>query len=556
MSPTDPPSAISRPPRGTKTLETEVLVIGGGVTGTGIMRDLALRGISSILVDKRDLNAGASGGNHGLLHSGGRYAANDTETARECMAEGDILKRIAPECIDACGGLFVAVEGDDPEFAEKFAGYCSAAGIPSEALSPAEARELEPALSDRTFAAYTVPDATIDPFRITLEQVNQAAELTGSRFLPHSEVIGFAIRDGEILGASCRDNRTGEMFAIRARQYVNAAGAWAMEIARLAGCDSVRLLYAKGTLVISNSRMAQRVINRLRLPGDGDILVPGGTVSMLGTTSDKVTELENLRPTVDEVDRNLAEGIAMVPALATARFIRAFSGVRPLLLAPDSGVDGRKASRGFTLFDHTDEGLSNFATVTGGKLTTFRLMAEKTCDLIAARLGNSTPCRTAEERLPIGDALRWTTPGFAARYWYSRKDPADAILCECEMVPRSAVDSIVDEAPGAEDEMTLRAIAVRSRVGKGSCQGSFCGIRVSSYLYDRGIYTSPAGLGHMRDFFAERYKGILPVLWGKELPQAELAETLHCGLMGLDLAEPAAAADDDEVDGKTGGGAG
>ena len=88
-----------------KEYETEVLIIGGGVTGTGIMRDLALRGFHCLLIERKDLNAGASGGNHGLLHSGARYASTDWETAAECRIESDILKRLAPECIDDCGPL-------------------------------------------------------------------------------------------------------------------------------------------------------------------------------------------------------------------------------------------------------------------------------------------------------------------------------------------------------------------------------------------------------------------------------------------------------------------
>ncbi len=111
-----------------KVLETEVLIIGGGVTGTGIMRDLALRGIRSILIDKRDLCAGASGGNHGLLHSGGRYVSTDLEAAIECRQEGALLKRLAPQCIEATSGLFVAVKGDDPAFADNFPNLCAQAG--------------------------------------------------------------------------------------------------------------------------------------------------------------------------------------------------------------------------------------------------------------------------------------------------------------------------------------------------------------------------------------------------------------------------------------------
>ena len=519
-----------------EVFETEVLIIGGGVTGTGVMRDLALRGVRCLLIDRRDLNAGASGGNHGLLHSGGRYASGDTETAAECRQEGAILKRLAAECIDDCGGLFVAVDGDDPDFAGRFPDACAAAGIDCEALTPAEARELEPALSERSFAAYRVPDASVDPFRITLENVHHAQQLTDSQYLPHTEVTGFDIDDqGVITSTLCINRKTGGQRRIRARQVVNAGGAWAMTIARLAGCSDVQLLYSKGTLIISNTRLTHGVINRLRPPGDGDILVPGGTVSVLGTTSDTVADLDAIRPTVSEVERNLVEGIRMMPKLEHTRFIRAFSGVRPLLLAADAGDgDGRKASRGFSLFDHQAQGLSNFTTITGGKLTTFRLMAEKTGDLVAARLGVDAPCRTADEPLPSGDAVRWTEPGYAARYWYQRQDPKDVILCECEMVPKSAIDLIVSAAPGAEERMSLAAIGLRSRVGKGSCQGSFCAIRVASHLYDRGVYDSTEGLTHIRDFVDGRFKGVGPVLWGEQMAQMELAEALHCGLMGLD----------------------
>ena len=520
--------------------DTEVLIIGGGVTGTGVMRDLALRGVHCLLIDRKDLNAGASGGNHGLLHSGGRYASTDTETAAECRREGEILKRVAGECIDDCGGMFVAVAGDDPAFASRFPEYCRTAGIPCESLTPGEARALEPALSDEVFAAYRVPDATIDPFRITLENVNHAQALTGSQFLPHTEVVSFDIDGGLIKGALCRDTRTGRSKRILARQVVNAAGAWCAEVARLAGCTDVSLLYSKGTLIVSNTRITGRVINRLRPPGDGDILVPGGTVSLLGTTSDKVDRLTDIRPSVEEVERNLIEGMKMVPSLRETRFIRAFSGVRPLLTAAGSDGDGRSASRGFALMDHGDQGLGNFATITGGKLTTFRLMAEKTGDLVARRLGNDAPCRTAVEPLPSGDSVRWTEPGFSGRYWFHRRDPADMVLCECEMVPQSAVDTIVESAPGAERQMSLQAIAVRSRLGKGSCQGAFCSIRATSHLYDRGVYRSEAGLHQMRRFLNERFKGVRPVLWGEQMPQIELAEALHCSLMGLDqLDDPA-----------------
>ena len=518
-----------------RQLETEVLIIGGGVSGAGVMRDLALRGINCLLIDRRDLNAGASGGNHGLLHSGGRYASSDSDTAAECRIEGEILKKIAASAIDPCGGLFVAVEGDDAEFAAEFPKHCAKAGISCEQISAQQAKAQEPNLSDKIIAAYRVPDASIDPFRITLANVQHARQLGDHDFLPHMEIIRFDKQHDLITAAICRDHRSGEDVCIKAQQYVNASGAWSKMVAELAGCHDVSLLYSKGSLIISNARLSHGVINHLRPPADGDILVPGGTVSLLGTTSVNLQSLDDIRPTVAEVDRMLKQGMSMVPALEHTRYIRAFSGVRPLMMSSSAEQDGRKASRGFTLFDHQQQGVSNLATIAGGKLTTFRLMAEKTADLVAQRLGNSVPCSTATEALPEDERVRWTEPGYAARHWYQQHDNSDLILCECEMVSKSVVDDVLDQSPGSESAMTLKAIGLRSRIGKGTCQGAFCAMRVTSYLYDKGVYQNQGGLNSMRDFVSERFKGIRPVLWGEQMPQIELAETMHCGLMGLDL---------------------
>lgn len=514
-----------------KLLETEVLVIGGGVTGAGIMRDLALRGIHCLLIDRQDLCAGASGGNHGLLHSGARYVSNDQQAAVECRQESDILKHLAPQCIENTGALFVAVDGDDEDFVDQFPALCKNAAISCTPITPSKAREFEPHLTDKLQSTYILPDATIDPFRLALEHVAHARELNNSSYHSHTELLSFRISNGEITSAICRHQRSGEMIEIRSQQFVNAGGAWAMDIAKLAGCDDVNLLYSKGTLLVSHDRLTNRVIHRLRPPGDGDILVPGGTVSVLGTTSVRVDDLERIHPTVDEVNRNIREGSAMLPGLAHARYIRAFSRVRPLL-QPGSQADDRSVTRGYALNNHAAS-LTNFCTITGGKLTTFRLMAEKAADLVATRLGNTAPSSTKEQPLNDDKGCRWTEPGAAPRYWFKANKADDLILCECEMVPQSAIDEILG-APGAEEEMTLEAIALRSRAGKGPCQGSFCSIRIASYLYDRGYYNDKTGLSHMCEFLNERFKGQRSVIWGAQMAQMELAEALHCGLLGLD----------------------
>jgi glycerol-3-phosphate dehydrogenase len=228
------------------------------------------------------------------------------------------------------------------------------------------------------------------------------------------------------------------------------------------------------------------------------------------------------------------EAVKMIPALETVRYIRAYAGVRPLV-GSRSASDDRSVSRSFALIDHREDDLENFTTISGGKLTTYRLMAEKTADLVCRRLGVSRPCLTRTQPLALSQPAKWTQPGLAPKLWLKHHEPEDILLCECEMVPKSAVDAIIDSIREQNGQPNLMAIALRSRIGKGSCQGTFCGVRVTSYMYDRGEFEPEESLNNLRDFISQRWKGEHPTLWDKQLVQAELLEALYCGFFGLEL---------------------
>lgn len=518
-------------------MKTQVLIIGGGATGTGLARDLALRGVQSILVEKIDINAGASGGNHGLLHSGGRYVGSDPEAAIECREEGELLKQLAPHCIEDTGGLFVAVRGDDENYVADFPELCSKCGITAKSLDLQEAREMEPALSENLIAAYSVPDAAIDPFMLSLDNITQAQQM-GSELLRFSKVVGFSIRNSRIVSTTLFNSQTGKENQIEADIIVNAAGAWAGQVAKLAGVN-INILYSKGTLVITHKRITRRVVNRCRLAANADILVPGGTVSILGTTSIRIEDPDKALPTVEEIDLMVEDATAMIPALEQARYIRAYCGVRPLFQGVGSKEDNegndRRVSRGFALLDHGEHGVENFITITGGKLTTYRLMAEKTTDLICDHLGISKPCLTRTDPLPPSQRGQWTEPALAPKIWLKQHDPKDILLCECEMVPKSTVDSIIDSIHHQSGHTDLSGIGLRSRVGKGPCQGTFCGPRLTSYLFDKGEINIDQCLEGLRQFLGRRWAGQQSILWDRQLKQAELVEAMHCGMFGLEL---------------------
>ena len=112
----------------------DVIVIGGGATGAGIARDCARRGIRVLLIERFDISTGATGRNHGLLHSGARYAVTDQESAEECIKENRILRRIASHCVEETDGLFLSLPEDGLEFQAKFVEACRAAGIRADVI--------------------------------------------------------------------------------------------------------------------------------------------------------------------------------------------------------------------------------------------------------------------------------------------------------------------------------------------------------------------------------------------------------------------------------------
>jgi len=515
-----------------KIMETDVLIIGGGVTGTGIARDLSLRGLKCILIDKSDLNAGASGGNHGLLHSGARYVCSDPEAAVECKNELEILKKNAGHCIEDTGGLFVAVKGDDEKYIADFPGMCEKSGVYCKKIDLTVAKEMEPALSNDMIAAYEVNDASINPFKISIENMNDAIS-RDSQFLSFNKVDGFKIANNSIEYANVINQINGETFKIKARTYVNASGAWAAMVAAMAGI-TINMVFSKGTLLVTSKRITKRVINRLRKATDGDILVPGGVVSILGTTSVRIESPDNIYPTVNEVDHIVSEGERMIPALKTCRYIRAYSGARPLVSEGNS-EDDRNVSRGFTLCDHKIDGVDNFITITGGKLSTYRLMAEKASDLICWKHSIFSKCLTKEIPLPSTKSGEWSEPGVRVSEPFKSETLNDPILCECEMVPQSAIDTVISSIKQTKGKLDLISIGLRSRIGKGPCQGAFCSLRIFSHMYDSDVIQNHSDINDLKRFLNERWKGEQALLWDQALVQSSLKEMIHSGLFGLEL---------------------
>ncbi len=524
------------------TMDTQVVVVGGGVTGVAVLRDLARRGIRAVLVERSDLGTGTSGRWHGLLHSGARYAVRDQESARECIVENQILRRIAPHTIEDVGGMFVLLPSDDEAYADKLADGCAQAGIPFERLSGAEARQREPLLASDVRMAYAVPDAGIDAWALLRSMARDATE-HGARVLARHPVVGFERRDGRLRAVRVHDLVRGEDVVIGCDWVVNAAGAWAGGIGRLAGVP-IRMIPGKGVMVVMALRYVRGVVNAMRKPADGDIVVPQHEVAILGTTSVEVASPDDIHVSMADVDKMIDMCSQMIPSIAGGRALRAFAGSRPLYKAEpaaadqssgpgpepagDGGADTREVSRTFTVLDHASrDGLENMFSIVGGKLTTCRQMAEALVDRLADRMGVTTPCTTATEPLPGADHGGHKLAAPLARVEHD--GAYGELLCECELVTRAQVKAAVDA--GVDELEDLRRML---RVGYGPCQGGFCVWRAAAMLSE-----GPGGAGgrdamvNLERFVEERWRGQRPTIWGDQARQLLLNQAIYRGIFDL-----------------------
>lgn len=514
-------------------LSAGVVVIGGGSTGAGVLRDLAMRGIDAVLVEKGDLASGTTGRSHGLLHSGGRYCVNDEQAAIECVEEGRILRKIARSTIEDTGGYFVSVTDQDREWEPRFVEGCRRAGITCERISVEEARRREPALSKHVRTVFWLPqDGHLDPFFLVLGNT-ESARRRGARVMTYTEVIGFLKEGDRVRGVQVRDSMTGAETTIGCEAVINATGAWSGLVARLLGVE-VRVVPVKGIMVVLSHRLAHAAINRCHKPGDGDIVVPALTVAILGTTSANVPHPEVLPIEWDEVRRMIEEGALMLDGVTTARAMRAYAGVRPLY---DLGAEaeGREMSRNFAVIDHEErDGVKGFTSIVGGKVTTYRLMAERVVDVVARRLGVGNPCTTAEapinDREESLDQLRHRPSQLGVPKPHGDERPLQPLLCECEMVrPEDATPWFRDPAV-----RTLEDVRRRTRAGMGPCQAAICSYRLAARLMtDRGI-DGPAATRAMADFLETRWRGVRHVFWGSQLRQAQVGAGVHMELFNLD----------------------
>ncbi len=526
------------------------MVIGGGVTGAGVARDLSLRGLSVLLLDKGDWGAGTSGASSWMIHGGPRYLEFDWDTTRISTKDAGYIVTIARNIVYRVVFLIPVLPHDRNniermetamEVYDRFQPLKKA--HPHRRLTPQEALQAEPGLSRDIIGAVTMEEWGIDPHRLVYANVEDAVA-HGARAQNHAKVVDLIRDGGKVIGVRYRA-ADGAQSEARARVVVNATGPWSPQVSRMAGVE-VRLRPAKGIHLVYPHRISNFSISAESIDGRDLLMVSHAGFTLLGTTDDDFYgDLDSVNVFEDEIDYLLQGFERVFPSIKSYRPVRTTTGVRPTLFKWRSNEDG--LSRRHEVIDHASQGVEGFVTIAGGKLSMYRLMAEETSDVVCGKLGHQAPCTTASTPLPGSEsdmepaaelARRCGIPALAAVKVQSRHgsraekildvDRAGRIVCRCE--PMTEAELV--HAARHEQVRSLADAFRRVGLAAGPCAGAACILRASEVIGAELGWSASQRFEAAREFALGAWLGRAPVLGHAGWAQEELARGAMRGLVG------------------------
>jgi glycerol-3-phosphate dehydrogenase len=488
--------------------DVDVVVIGGGVNGTGVARDASMRGLRVALFERNDLAFGASGNSSGMIHGGVRYLSYDPEVTETSCRDSGHIQSIAPHLLFRIPFLMPIPKSKKKwflfidAFFEAYDRYQPLKrGKPHARLSTDELLQLEPGLRGDLHGGLSFDEWGIDGTRLCTANALDAHE-RGARLF-----IGCTVEDierddqGMVVAVRWRDRHHGEQGRLTTTAVVNATGAWAPITASLSGLEArcARVRPGKGIHVVFDRRLTNYAVMSQTIDGRTIFIEPWQNVSVIGTTDDDYYgDLDRVVANSEEV-RYLVEGIARVfPSVRTGRIIGTFGGVRPTLYEYGKMEDA--LSRDHEIVDHAEHGADGLYSMIGGKLASYRLFAEEMVDILARRFDLARACQTHNSPLPGGDELvdavevgkLLGVDAVAARRLTYRhgtrvdriaeriaRRPSEArVVCLCEPV----IEAEVRHALDGEFARSVADVSRRTRLGLGACGGMRCAARCGAIV--------------------------------------------------------------------------
>ena len=535
----------------------DVIVIGGGSTGTAVVRDCAMRGLGTLLLERDDIASASVGTCAGMISSGFKYY-NEPEFMDMCTDEVMHLRKIARHIVMKLPILFPVVDFSELSSAgvskgmEEYAKRVERRGVPPFLiLAPEKALEIEPMLIQDVVASGYVEEFFIDPFRLSVLQAIDAKKY-GANVQTYSEVIDLTPEEDGSIGVSYHNRLTGQIETVRSRVVINAAGPWAHSIAKLAGAD-LDLRLTKGSHIILDRRVVNVGITTRAVDRRWVYMYPHENTTLIGTTDLPTWENpDELVATHDEIEYLLKSLEWIVPSVREARIIRTMVGVRPMM--PTWKVPEDEVSRSFEVIDHEIQGVSGLISFTGGKLVVCRRMAQDAVNLACKKLGKDIECRTHIESLPgmegdvdiISLSKEYNVSQHALERMRIRRGTEireilnllrehpewRSSVCTCEPV----IEAEIRYAIRNEFPHSLNDLRRRLRLGTGPCQGTFCTFKAAAILAEELELNGEDYQLEIIDFLAERWKGKRPPMRGEQLAQEELVQGIYACVANLDQA--------------------
>jgi glycerol-3-phosphate dehydrogenase len=531
----------------------DVVVVGGGSTGTAVARDCALRGIKTLLLERDDIASSSVGTCAGMISSGLKYM-NEPHIVDMCSQEVVYFNAIARHIMMKNPILTPLFQMSDlssgGNFAEEYSKRAESRQVPPVLfITPEDTLKIEPQINPNLIASLYFEEFFIDPFRLCLLQALDAKR-HGAKISTYSEVINVITDDSQAKGVEFYNRLNGNQQKVNSKIIINATGPWAPNIAKHAG-QKVEIRPNKGAHVIFDRRIVNVGVVARAIDGRLIYLFPHENTTLLGTTAlDTWENPDTLVASYDEIEYLIKGMERVIPTLRKARIIRTMEGVRPLIA--EWGIPEGDVTRGYEVIDHEDSGLSGMISFTGGKLVMCRHMAEAATDLACKKLGIESECKTHISIMPGNESdvdilalsEKYQVPSHTVeRMRMRRGTEVEKILeltlehpewkttvCTCEPVTEAEIRYTIRE----EFPQTLNDIRRRVRLGTGPCQGTFCTFKAAAILADELDLSGEDFLVDILDFRAERWKGIRPSFRGLQLAQEELAQGIYACVGNLD----------------------
>lgn len=394
----------------------DLIIIGGGIIGTGAARDAAIRGLRTLLVEREDFAYGTTSRSTRLIHGGLRYLAQfDFDLVHKDLHEREILLKIAPHLVHRLEFVIPLLKSAPyyrltlPFGLWLYNRFSHGASLPlSVRLSARDALALEPSLKDTggLVGAYRYYDAQA-PYteRLCIENLVDASS-RGAVILNHTLVTELVLKENTVTGVKIKDGLTGEEYQANGRIVLNASGPWTdLVLHKLEAGRAYSIRKTKGIHLFTDKLSNNALVLFAKSDGRLFFVIPLLDYSIVGTTdTDYTGDLDKVRAEKSDVDYLVTELGHYFPSFKRESIHFTYAGLRPLV--PSGKKSASKTSRAHRLVDHEpQDGLKGFVSVLGGKNTAYRGIAQEALDLIVQKLGIQATCTTAQTPLPGAPAV-------------------------------------------------------------------------------------------------------------------------------------------------------